>query len=82
MAGGVPEKPAFVLRRIPKKDALCSMRLQLLSVIFLDMHIACATKNSKVRDIWLGLVPELIRSGMLDCCSRGAVVDMHKCSCS
>ena len=58
------------------------MRLQLLPVIFLDMHIACATKNSKVRDIWLGLVPELIRSGMFDCCSGGAVVDMHKCSCS
>ena len=38
----------YIVCRISKEDALCSVGLQLLPLVRLDMHIAGAAKDSEV----------------------------------
>ena len=75
------EQPCLVLCRITNEDALLSVGLQLLSLVFLDIHKRSAAKNAKMRDIWLRLVPELKWSSRVTIsrCGR-AIVYMNKCS--
>ena len=49
----VPEQPALVAGGIPNEHTLLGVALELFSMVLLDMHIAGAAKDSKMRHIWL-----------------------------
>ena len=74
LGGRIPEQPSLVVCRIPNEDALLSMRLKLGTLVLLHKHKGSTSKNAKVRDIWLGLMPEFIGHFVGRKGSRGRVI--------
>ena len=75
----VPEEPRLVTGRIANKYTLLCVGVKLLALVFLDMHIGGAAKDTQMGHIRLGAMPELIW-----CCTGriggggGPVVHMDK----
>ena len=74
LSSRVPEQPSLVVCRIPNEDALLSMRLKLGTLVLLHKYKGSASKNAKMRDIWLGLMPEFIGHFVRRKGSRGRAV--------
>jgi hypothetical protein len=74
------ELPGCIALRISNEDTLVIMRTQRRALVLLKMNISSTTPHSKMRNIRLASMPQLIRCGIVQGSSGTSVPNMHKYS--
>ena len=69
--------PALVALWVANKHAFLHVGREAISLVPLHMHIGSAAPDSKMRDVWLPAIPQLIGRRIRACRGVGAVQDMH-----